>query len=375
MGKPKPYQAGLVPVPSHLRPHCRAQDRLMLWKPLKSHTRVAGLSDKALSEILWVMEKGWAPGTLSTYGSSLLLFHVFCDEQGIDEAVRCPADPTLLLAFVAVCSGYYSGSTIANSLHGVRAWHLLHGVKWVPSRDELTAVVTGATRLAPTSSKRILRAPWTVDMLTRVCQVLDPSSNFDIAWYTVLTTIFWSMARTVEFWVSGIQDFKEDKHITRARAGIETNDGSQVMVSSLPWTKASPSSERVFWGRQEGLANPYAAFITHVCINNPPLKAALFSWRYAEGWRVMTRSAFIKHMEIAAAESGLPRVHGHGLRIGSVLEYLLHGLSFKQVKSMGCWSGESFALYLCQHAVVLAPYIQSVLQKQQLGQIALPPVC
>ncbi|KIJ49737.1 hypothetical protein M422DRAFT_160354 [Sphaerobolus stellatus SS14] len=372
--KPKPYKAGLEPVPSPLRPHCRARDRLILWKPLKARSRVARLMDKALGEILRVMEKGWATGTLSTYGSGLLLFHVFCNERNIDDIARCPANPTLLLAFVAACSGYYSGSTIANSLHRVRAWHLLHGAKWAPSRDELAAVLTGATRLAPASSKRASRELWTVEMLARVCQVLDPESNFDIAWYTALTTIFWSMACTGEFLVQSLNDFKEDKNITRARVGIETNGDSQVMVFTLPWTKVSPRGERVFWSRQEGLADPYGAFITHMHINDPPTNEALFSWKQARSWKVMTKSAFTKRMEIAAAEVGLLRVHGHGLRIGSVLEYLLRGLSFKQVKSMGWWSGESFALYLRQHAVVLAPYIQSVLLRQQTGQIALPPV-
>ncbi|KIJ54195.1 hypothetical protein M422DRAFT_241446 [Sphaerobolus stellatus SS14] len=362
-----------MPLVSTLRPHCRAQDRLILWKPVKARMRVAGLSDGALAEILGVMEKGWAPGTLSTYGSGLLLFHVFCDERAIEELARCPADPTLLLAFVAACAGYYSGATIANSVHGVRAWHLLHGVKWAPSRDELSTVLTGATRLAPDSSKRAKREPWTVDMIVRVCRVLDPKSNFDVAWYAALTTIFWTMARTIEFLIPTLLDFKKDKHITREGVRIESNEGRQVMVFDLPWTKVAPEGERVYWARQIGLADPYAAFITHMRINDPPMDAALFSWRHEGGWKVMTRSAFTKRMEIAAAEAGLPRVHGHGLRIGSVLEYLLRGLSFEQVKSMGRWSSDSFALYLRQHAVVLAPYIQSVPLRQRTAQIDLPP--
>ncbi|KIJ33336.1 hypothetical protein M422DRAFT_183415 [Sphaerobolus stellatus SS14] len=263
-GKPKPYQVGLRPAPSLLRPHCRAQDRLILWKPIKVRSRMIGLSDKALSEIVWVMGKAWAPGTLSMYGSGLLLFHMFCNEQNIEDSAKCPANPTLLLAFVVACSGCYSGSTIANSLYGIWAWHLLHGTKWAPSKDEMAAVLTGATRLTPASSKRALREPWTVDMMVRICWVLDPESHFDIAWYAVLTTIFWAMACSMEFLVQGINDFKEDKHITREGVSIETNEDSQVMVFASPWTKVSPRGERVFWGRQEGLVNPYAALITHI---------------------------------------------------------------------------------------------------------------
>ncbi|KIJ24095.1 hypothetical protein M422DRAFT_195133, partial [Sphaerobolus stellatus SS14] len=280
-------------------------------------------------KILRVMEKGWAPGTQSTYGSGLLLFHVFCDEQNISEATRCPVNPTLLLAFVAAYSGYYSRSTISNSLHGVHAWHLLHRVNWVPFKDELAAVLTGATRLAPTGSKRALREPWTTDMLTRVCQVLDLNSHFNIAWYTVLTTIFWSMAQLGEFLVQGLNGFKEDKHITRAGVRIEKNEGSQVMVFTLPWTKAAPRGERVFWSRVNPARNRYLRVVDA--------------------------------RDSSERKASLLRVHGHGLCISSVLKYLLRGLSFEQAKSMGRWNSDSFALYLHQHPVVLAPYIQRVL--------------
>ncbi|KIJ35958.1 hypothetical protein M422DRAFT_179947 [Sphaerobolus stellatus SS14] len=191
------------------------------------------------------MEKGWEPGTLSTYGSGLLLFHVFCDEQSIEEVARCPADPTLLLAFLATCADNYSGSTITNSLHGIHAWHLLHGVCWAPSRDKMAGILTGATKVAPASSKRAKREPWTVNMLIKVCFLLDPDNPFDVTWYAALTTIFWTMACSVEFLVQGLLDFSEDKHITRTRVGIERNEGKEVMVFSLPWTQVSPKGERV----------------------------------------------------------------------------------------------------------------------------------
>ncbi|KIJ48226.1 hypothetical protein M422DRAFT_162994, partial [Sphaerobolus stellatus SS14] len=374
-----PYKAGLTPLPSHLRPHCKATERLLQWKPSQARTSpspdtsTAGLSGNALWAILLVMEKGWAAGTRSTYGSGLLLFHVFCDEQDIAEESRCPANTTLLLAFIATYAGQYSGSTISNSIHGVRAWHLLHGARWAPSPEELALALTGAARLAPASSRRQKREPWTVDMITQVCYVLDPDSHFDGAWFAALTTIFWSMARTIEFLVPGLSDFRADRHITRDSVRVETAGGQSVMVFALPWTKVAPEGERVFWGRQSGPADPYAAFRTHMLLNDPPAKAALFSWRHAGAWWVMTRSAFIRRMEIAAAEAGLPRVHGHGLRIGAVLEYLLRGLSMEQVKNLGRWSGNSFALYLRKHVVVLAPYIQSVPLVQQAGPV-LPPL-
>ncbi|KIJ31990.1 hypothetical protein M422DRAFT_143776, partial [Sphaerobolus stellatus SS14] len=83
----------------------------------------------------------------------LLLFHVFCDKQDIVEESRCLANPTLLLAFVAAGASWDSGSIISNSIHGVRAWHLLHGARWAPSQNELAVALTGMARLASASSR------------------------------------------------------------------------------------------------------------------------------------------------------------------------------------------------------------------------------
>ena len=49
---------------------------------------------------------------------------------------------------------------------------------------------------------------------------------------------------------------------------------------------------------------------------------------------------------------------GHGIRIGGMLEFLLHGVPFDVMKSLGWWSSEALTLYLRQHAIIIAPYIQ-----------------
>jgi hypothetical protein len=49
----------------------------------------------------------------------------------------------------------------------------------------------------------------------------------------------------------------------------------------------------------------------------------------------------------------------HRIRIGATLEYLLCGVPFDVVKSLGRWASEAFVSYLRQHAVILAPYIQN----------------
>ncbi|KIK75885.1 hypothetical protein PAXRUDRAFT_171029 [Paxillus rubicundulus Ve08.2h10] len=53
----------------------------------------------------------------------------------------------------------------------------------------------------------------------------------------------------------------------------------------------------------------------------------------------------------------MPDLKGHSLHIGSTLHYLLKGTPFNMVNLMGRWAGDLFTIYLCQHAIILAPYL------------------
>ncbi|KAF8814218.1 hypothetical protein BYT27DRAFT_7266665, partial [Phlegmacium glaucopus] len=129
----------------------------------------------------------------------------------------------------------------------------------------------------------------------------------------------------------------------------------------------------IYWSAQEGLADPKAALANHFSINDPPADKALFAWRHPQGLRPLTRGEFLKRINLAAAELGLESLKGHGIRIGAMLEYLLCGIPFDVVKSIGRWSSEAFLVYLCQHAVIIAPYIQGTPVMDAFTRYTMPP--
>lgn len=129
---PLPYRPDLHPKPSPHRPHCLAKDRLRLWlpsapSPSNNTPSTTIISEEQLDRVLQVINQSWHDSTKATYGAGLLIFHVFCDNNDIPDTARCPALADLILAFVASCAGSYSGSTIANYVAGLKAWHTLHG--------------------------------------------------------------------------------------------------------------------------------------------------------------------------------------------------------------------------------------------------------
>lgn len=164
----------LTPSPSTLRPHVPARDRLRLWRPsaarntLDAHGIPINLDASDLERVKEVLELAWAESTRESYGSGLLVFHVFCDRKTIPEDQRAPACPLLIAAFISTIAGAYAGKSINNYVFGVRAWHILHGVEWRVNALELKSLLKAAENAAPASSKRPKRVPYTVNFMLSI---------------------------------------------------------------------------------------------------------------------------------------------------------------------------------------------------------------
>ena len=372
------YPINLTPISSALRPHCSARDRLRLWKP--TFIRAAGdsnldITDEDLDRLIIVINSSWQPTTRETYGAGLLVFHVFCDLRMIPEDQRCPADPLLMLTFISNCAGSYSGKTLANYLYAIRAWHILHGAPWSMKTAEMKAALDGAVILAPPSSKRPKRSPFTIPIVLSLLSKFNLSKPLDAAVFSCLTTTFFAAARLGEFTIPSLKAFNTSHHVKRSDIRWDQDrHGNKVTVFKLPRTKTSISGEDVFWSMQEGPADPFSALANHFRVNDPPPDQPLFSWKHSNGIRPLTRTEFLKRINLAASELGMEPLKGHGIRIGATLEYLLRGVPFDVVKSIGRWSSEAFLLYLRQHAVIIAPYIQGTPIMDSFTRYTMPPI-
>lgn len=123
----------------------------------------------------------------------------------------------------------------------------------------------------------------------------------------------------------------------------------------LPWTKAAKEKgETIFWAKQNGVIDPQATLSNHLRINNPPSDSHLSSFKHQNTMRPMTRSIFLTRINKIVAKNQLTKLPGHGIRIGSTLEYLLRGVPFDVVKAKGRWQSEAFKSYLRKHAQIMA---------------------
>ena len=158
--KPRPYKPNLTPIPSSLRPHCLARQRLLQWIPSRISPRAdlssrgIPLTNEDLNCILRVISASWEDSTKELYGTGLLVYHVYCDVNNIPDEQRALISPNLLAAFLSNYAGSVSGTTVSNYTTALKAWHILHGLQWNIEDAEPRALLKGAHKLTPLSTKR-----------------------------------------------------------------------------------------------------------------------------------------------------------------------------------------------------------------------------
>ena len=354
---PRPYPAGLQLTPSVLRPHCHAQDRLIRWLPPFAETSDPRAFDRARTER--VMLHGWKPSTLEMYGSGLLIYHIICDVKRVPEVDRAPVSTPLLQSFISALAGSYSASTINNYHAGIRAWHLIHGLSWSHDSTLISITLRGAADLAPPSSSKAKRAPYTVEYLLDVRQHLMLDNSLHAAVWACATSLFYGVARVGELTVDKLSAFDPTIHVRRANIRSVVRDGLPCTAIFIPQTKTSDDGQEIYWSPEANLTDPDAALRHHLSLNVPADDEHLFMHTVKNSRRALTHVAFLRCIGAAAARAGRPPLQGHGFRIGGTLEYLLRGIPFDAVRVKGRWASDAFQLYLRHHAEVMTLHIEA----------------
>jgi hypothetical protein len=225
-------------------------------------------------------------------------------------------------------------------------------------------MLKGARKSTPEALKLPKRQPLLVEDMLAVRDQLDLSIPLDAAFFACLTTTFFTAARLGEFTIKNLSSFDARVHIktTDVQRGVLDRNGNEVTTFRIPQTKTVPrekGGETVFWARQEGRADPDLALTNHIEVNQPPPTAHLFAYRHANAYRPLTKAIFLARLRKALNDAKCPIKHGHSIRIGATLEYLLRGVPFEAMKGIGRWSSDSFSRYLRKHAQILAPYVQA----------------
>ena len=201
----------------------------------------------------------------------------------------------------------------------------------------------------------------------------------DAAIYACTVVTFYCVARLGEFTVPNIREkFDPTKYVTRRDVQmLKDKDGLPVIKFRIPVTKCEATGEDMQCAPQAGcVTDPEAALRNHLRLNPAPPDAHLFAWKHPKsGLRPLSKTQVTNKLAEIAKRNDLADLKGHSLRIGGTLFYLLKGVPFDVVKVIGRWAGDAFTLYLRDHALILAPFLQSEPRIfNDFMHIAMPPV-
>ena len=309
------FPPNLTPSPSPLHPACPVKDRLRLWKPASSN----GQNDENPTFLLAdeerikeVLAEAYSDATKATYGTGLLVFHVFCDKKEIEDSKRTPCRQTLLSGFISTLIGDYSAQAIENYTYGLRAWHIIHRIPWNIDSAELKALFASAAKNQPPKSKKAQRPPCTIEDLVAIREDLNLNNPFDTAVFTCLTTTFWAVARLGEFTIPNLHAFDLEIHVKRSNLNTNVTDrhGNEVTTIFVPWTKTSKSQGKILnWAKQPHTGvDPEKAMQNHLKINNFNDDLHLFHHHWRGTSRPMSKNIFLTRIRKALinAKSGSP---------------------------------------------------------------------
>lgn len=228
LGAPRPYAPDLTPRPSLLWPHCLAQDRLLLWRPIFTVVAIDASGnhlpalDVHVARAPRIIADGYAESTRRAYGSAILVYNVWADECGLSDLERFPATNSVIIAFTSACTGSYSGRTISGYISGIRAWHDVHSVAWAVNEEDVARIARGSKAHEPDSAKRRKRDPYTKDLLAQIRAQLDLAVPLDAAVWACITTAFYGVARLGELTVKSMET-AFDATLHASPAGIREN--------------------------------------------------------------------------------------------------------------------------------------------------------
>ena len=194
---PAPYQQHLMPVPSHLCPHCLAKDHLRQWAPaplVLGQAGTPGSSGVEQERVKDTMLHAWEEDTWVSYGAGLLMWHCFCNVKGVPESERALTTQALLSTFVAHLASAYLGKTITGYINSMRAWHILNNLLWALEKKAMDTMLQVAEKLTPSTSRRKKRCPYTLAFISVIRSQLNLDKPLDTVVFAYLTTCFYASA-------------------------------------------------------------------------------------------------------------------------------------------------------------------------------------
>jgi hypothetical protein len=367
---------------SPLRPYCRAEERIFLWRGVNTPPS-STISDPTIQLIAALASRASLRDT-SSYGSGLRKFHIFCDIFTIPEPDHLPAsfpllhsfalwaatDPSMLDQEVADRIPFepISVSVVKKYLAAIQAWHIAQG--WPPplsdeDHDRVNWSLRGLKNIQG-NRKRPLRPPITISMLRALRASLNLDDPFEACIWAMAVCAFWGMMRFGEVSVTARNAFSASRHLTHkdAHFGFDL-DGKPYARLDLPSSKTAKPGEiqSVFLVPQDGLC-PLEALQNLARVVPAGPDDPLFSWRDQHGSiRPIVKSTAMTHINLILKTQGWGTAFGHSFRIGGASFYLSQKVDLEIIRIAGRWRSLAYEAYIRAFEQIAAHHLGGLMNQ------------
>ncbi|XP_069109619.1 integrase/recombinase xerD homolog [Argopecten irradians] len=302
-----------------------------------------------------------AESTKRTYRTYLSAYLRFCASLQIP---CVPISTKYLARYVAYLSNTCAFSSLRNYLAIVRLVHLEAGYNNPVDSYYLKSILRWARLVLGDSTKAKL--PITVQMLFSIFHQLDLTQHFDITFWAVCLTAFFSFFRKSNLLVDSINSYDSSKHLSRHHITFSP-EGARVTVT---WSKTIQYQERVLCIPLPRIPNsplcPSQALllVTRLC---PSIHAEtpMFTYHRGKHVKAITYSRFLtrlKHVLIAAGYD-CNKYAGHSFRRGGATLAMEYGMPPAVIQAQGDWRSDCFRRYL-QPSVTYRQQLASVFSQK-----------
>ena len=198
---------------------------------------------------------------------------------------------------------------------------------------------------------QVQKLPITVDILSRIFEMINFNSSFESSFWTACLTAFYGMFRKSNLMPTTAAKFSSEKQLTKSNFSFFTwgvlvhvrwsktiqfrDKVVQIPFSTIPYSPLCPV-------RAISRAFPF----TRHC----DVSAQAFSWISTgpTDFRVLTYAQFIKHLRYCLRSIGLDpsEYGGHSFRRGGASLAYQAGLPVEAIKLLGDWKSDAVLLYL-----------------------------
>ena len=175
----------------------------------------------------------------------------------------------------------------------------------------------------------------------------------DMAVLACALVAFWAQCRLGELLSSSSSDLSTESKPSRAHFKHSLLDRNAYTLF-LPHTKINRNGEKVILLEQNGSVDPIARLHSHLSTSKLDDNLPLFTFSTPSGPCTLTKTAFLNRCNQIWSRFGYPHSTGHSFHIGGTTELLTTRTAPDVIKTMGCWSSDSF-LHYWRDLEVIAP--------------------